>query len=600
MSVSVTYTGDEMGNMVLGSDTIAFSEIERLGLTDEGDYVTALGITTDLNVDGAGGDDTINGGSGDDTLIGGLGDDVLQGSGGNDSLYGGEGADSIYAGSGNDTVLAGDGDDYVGHSIGHDLVYGGAGNDTLYGGGTASNGSDTLYGGTGDDSLAGALGDDVLYGDDGDDTLDADSGDDSLSGGADADTFIIRDGFGDDTIVGGETATSGSDADTLDLSNLTSGAHIDLSQNGAGDTESGVVTSGANTASFTEIETVVGSEQDDTLTGSTGDDNVDLGGGDDSADGGAGDDTLIGGAGSDTLDGGAGADSLSGGAGDDFFTLGVGDTALGEDGDDKFDVTATSMATGNATITGGEAGETGGDTLNITGPATIDMLGAEHGTVTWLDGATLTFSEIEHINYTPCFTPGTRIKMEQGQKRAEHVRIGDLVQTCDSGVQPVRWIGSKTLSCSDLRAAPALQPIRISAGALGTGLPKRDMMVSPQHRVALGSAQVQLLFGEDEVLVAAQDILGLAGVRRAIPPQGLRYIHLMFDRHELVKSDGCWTESFQPGDLSLAGMDMAQRGELLSLFPYLAQADRRNRRFAAARPSLKSYQAQLVVSQLRA
>ncbi len=506
VSVTVTYTGDEMGNMILGSDTITFSEIERLVLTDQDDVVNALGINSDLNIDGADGDDTLNGGSGDDTLSGGAGDDVLLGSAGNDNLL----------------------------------------------------------------------------------------------GGADADTFVVTDGFGDDTIVGGETATTGSDADTLDLSNLTSGAHIDLSQNGASDAESGVVTSGVNTASFTEIENVVGSDQNDTLTGSTGDDFVDLGGGDDSALGGAGDDTLIGGAGSDTLDGGAGADSLSGGTGDDFFTLGVGDTALGEDGDDTFGVTATSMATGNATITGGEAGETGGDTLNITGPATINMLGAEHGTVTWLDGSTLTFSEIENINYTPCFTPGTRIKMAKGQKRAEHVRVGDLVQTRDNGVQPVRWIGSKTLNLSDLRANPVLQPIRISTGALGAGLPKRDLMVSPQHRVALGNAQVQLLFGEDEVLVAAQELLGLAGVRRATPPQGVRYIHLMFDRHELVKSDGCWTESFQPGDLSLAGLDMAQRGELFTLFPDLALADRRNRRFAAARPALKSYQAQLVVTQLRA
>ncbi|MGH1414445.1 MAG: Hint domain-containing protein [Pelagimonas sp.] len=632
--------------------------------------------------DAVAGNDFIQAGDGHDTLLADAGDDTLYDQGGDDVVYAGSGDDVISLGTGDDTVYGQDGSDFFSlwAGTGNDVIVGGEGGtdedlvqvytattgiEVTYAGtetGTMSFGADTVgfseieqfnltdsddtldasastvgvyvKAGEGADSMLGGSGSDTLVGEEGDDTLAGGGGDDSLSGGAGSDTFVLSDGFGSDTVTGGETITLVSDNDALDLQNLTAGVNIDLSQNGAADTESGVIIQGADTLSFTEIEETSGTDHADTVTGSSGGDHLHVNGGADSVDagdgadtihgdagadtihggdgedsllgdadadsltGGAGADTLLGGTGDDTLEGGAGADSLEGGAGEDFFSIGVGDTAQGDDGDDTFTTTAASMATGNATITGGEGGETGGDTLNITGPATIDMLGTESGTVTWLDGSVLTFSEIEQINYTPCFTPGTRIKMDKGQKRAEHVRVGDLVQTRDSGVKPVRWIGSKILTKDELLAERNLQPIRIKQGALGAGVPKRDMMVSPQHRIALGNAQVQLWTGEDDVLVAAQDLLHLPGVRRAVPQQGVRYIHLMFDRHELVKSDGCWTESFQPGDLFLAGLDGAQRRELLSLFPDLAQPDCRNLRFAAARPALKSYQAQVVLSHL--
>ena len=76
---------------------------------------------------------------------------------------------------------------------------------------------------------------------------------------------------------------------------------------------------------------------------------------------------------------------------------------------------------------------------------------------------------------------------------------------------------------------------------------------------------------------------------------GTTYIHFMFDRHEVVLSDGAWTESFQPGDYTLNGIGDAQRQEILELFPELATQDG-IRDYAAARRSLKSYEARLLVN----
>ena len=69
----------------------------------------------------------------------------------------------------------------------------------------------------------------------------------------------------------------------------------------------------------------------------------------------------------------------------------------------------------------------------------------------------------------------------------------------------------------------------------------------------------------------------------------------MFDRHELVMSEGLWTESFQPGDLSLAGLDAPQRDELFALFPEL-KVDVGRKAYMAARPMLKAYQTRLLIS----
>lgn len=67
----------------------------------------------------------------------------------------------------------------------------------------------------------------------------------------------------------------------------------------------------------------------------------------------------------------------------------------------------------------------------------------------------------------------------------------------------------------------------------------------------------------------------------------------MFDRYEPAGSEGAWAKSAQPGDLSLAGMDSAQRQELLSLFPEL-RGKRGRDDYTAASGTLKSWQARLL------
>ncbi len=175
---------------------------------------------------------------------------------------------------------------------------------------------------------------------------------------------------------------------------------------------------------------------------------------------------------------------------------------------------------------------------------------------------------------TPCFTPGTMIATHRGELPVEIVQVGDRVVTRDNGIQPIRWIGKTRMYPQDFQTDPHLLPILIRQGALGRGLPERDMMVSPNHRILVPSERTTLLFKEREVLVAAKHLTSF-GVN-SFASSGTTYVHFMCDRHEVVLANGVWTESFQPEDATLKGLGNSQRLEIFELFPELRTAEGRN------------------------
>ncbi|WP_223424921.1 Hint domain-containing protein, partial [Tateyamaria pelophila] len=447
---------------------------------------------------------------------------------------------------GDDTIEGGDGDDLIFGQAGDDSLLGGADDDTISGG----DGEDTIEGGDGDDSLLGGQDDDQIFGDDGDDTIRGDGGDDSILGGA-----------GDDRILGGDGA--------------------DLLVGDIGD------------------DTLFGAGENDTIIGGEGDDVIFGQGDDDSLLGGDGDDFIRGGVGEDFISGGADDDTVLGGRGEDTIELGEGDNlALGGFDSDLFTVDGL----GNTTVRGGEDLDGNDiDVIDLTGVrAKVTETGFEAGYIELFDddgnlSGRIDYSEIEQVII--CFTPGTRIATQSGEIKAEDLKPGDKVFTRDNGIQTVRWIGRRDLTAQEMSDYPKFQPILIRSGALGNGLPERDMMVSPQHRMLLTSELAEVMFGEREVLVAAKFLIGLDGVLQANVGT-VSYVHLMFDHHEVVLADGAWSESFQPGDRSLKGIGDEQRVEILTLFPELASSEGLDA-FGSARMSLKKHEAAILVDRLR-
>ncbi len=554
---------------------------------------TILGGIGNDTVDGGDGNDQLFGGAGTDSIIGGLGDDTIDAGSENDTVFGGDGNDSISGGAGVDSLSGGIGDDTIdggteadsidggdgndsllgGTGTFNDTIFGGIGNDTIDGG----DGNDSLFGGADNDSVDAGLGNDTVVGGTGNDTIDGGSGNDSLDGGGNSDT--VYGGIGDDTIDGGDLTDQlfggdGNDVIEAGADELAVGDN-DTVYGGAGND---LITDSNNNTDSHDL--LSGDDGNDTILAAGGNDTLYGGIGTDSLSGGAGNDQLFGGDGNDTLDGGAGADTLTGGLGSDRFTgIGIGDVVDGSEDtpsneQDILDLFGSGWTKANTNIIFG-----GGNN--------------ESGTVQFLNNlgqviGTMSFSNIETI--VPCFTPGTLIDTLKGPVAVEHIRPGDRVLTRDSGYQTVRWTGRRDLTAADLAAAPQLCPVRIGAGALGPDLPARDLLVSPQHRMLLTGARAELVAGEAEVLAAAAHLTGWPGISRAGADRPVSYLHLMFDRHEIIRADGAWSESFQPGAASLTGIEAPQLEELLTLFPDLA-TDQGQSSYRAARLSLKPHEA---------
>ena len=185
------------------------------------------------------------------------------------------------------------------------------------------------------------------------------------------------------------------------------------------------------------------------------------------------------------------------------------------------------------------------------------------------------------------------IATPKGEVPVETLKAGDKIITRDNGIQEIRWMGQKELGWHDLIANPHLKPVLVRQGSLGNGLPERDMMVSPNHRLLVANDRTALYFDEHEVLVAAKHLTAGQGIH-SVDSVGTTYIHFMFDRHEVVLSNGAWTESFQPGDFTLKGMGNAQRSEIFDLFPEL-KTDAGLEDYSAARRTLKRHEALLLV-----
>ncbi len=342
-------------------------------------------------------------------------------------------------------------------------------------------------------------------------------------------------------------------------------------------------------------DTVLSGLGNDYVDGGTGADSIDGGSGNDSLFGGAGtfNDTILGGTGNDTIDGGDGNDLLDGGAGNDTMTGGLGN--------DRF----IGLGIGDVVDGSEDPGNTDVDVLDLFGSgwtkATTNIIFSdashENGTVQFLDGSgnvigTMSFSNIETI--VPCFTPGTLIATDWGEVDVDTLAVGDRVLTRDHGYQTIRWIGRRDLGAAELARLPKLRPVLIAKDALGAGMPARDLRVSPQHRLLLRGARAELLTGEAEVLAPAVHFVGRPGVARDAAAAGVRYIHLMFDRHEIVRSNGLWSESFQPGAATLSSMDAAVREELFTLFPGLSVPG--SLPYPAARLTLKRYEVHQILA----
>jgi hypothetical protein len=172
-------------------------------------------------------------------------------------------------------------------------------------------------------------------------------------------------------------------------------------------------------------------------------------------------------------------------------------------------------------------------TYSFTGDPTAN--GADTArTIDWtvndgVDSSTASTSSLA----TLCFCTGTAIATPGGEVAVETLKPGDLVVLADGGTAPVRWLGRHTVA---RRFADPTRswPIRVRAGALGEGLPRRDLLLSPGHALRIGDMLVQ----------AAALVNGSSIVREPQVPETFAYWHVELDRHALILAENTPAESF--------------------------------------------------------
>ncbi|WP_281823895.1 Hint domain-containing protein [Jannaschia rubra] len=332
-------------------------------------------------------------------------------------------------------------------------------------------------------------------------------------------------------------------------------------------------------------DTLVGGTGNNNLYGGQGDDELSAGeGGNNNLWGGEGDDTLIGGPGKDNLRGdrgddqifgGSGTGNLFGGEGDDTVTAGEFEGNLfGGRGDDVIVAgTKTQFATGGS----------GDDRLIVPEGATFEPYddGSDSGVVTLPDGTSFVYTDFESVDVA-CFTAETPLSTPGGEVPVGDLRVGDLVETLDHGPQPIRWIGRRTVP-----GVGAHAPVHFLPGAIGN---THEIRLSPQHRVMMAGWKCELLFDATEMLCAAKHLCDGDRIYLA-PCTEVTYVHVMFDRHEVVLSGGALLESFFAGDRILEA-DREIYDELVSLFPQIAQGTHPAQ--TPARPIVRAFEARLM------
>jgi hypothetical protein len=191
---------------------------------------------------------------------------------------------------------------------------------------------------------------------------------------------------------------------------------------------------------------------------------------------------------------------------------------------------------------------------------------------------------VEPVGLRTGFAAGTKIDTAAGPRAVERLRPGDVVQTSEHGMQPIR----RTI-IQEVPAFGRFAPVRLRAPFFGL---QRDLTVAPEHRLLISGVDAEYLFGSDEVLVEARHLAQMAAGPRLKPSPTIRYVQVLLDAHVCLSVAGAWSESLYLGDL----VDHPEKHAGSALAGIARRDLPRHHRVAS--PQLRGYEAMVLVSEL--
>ncbi|WP_176228676.1 Hint domain-containing protein [Roseovarius litorisediminis] len=133
-----------------------------------------------------------------------------------------------------------------------------------------------------------------------------------------------------------------------------------------------------------------------------------------------------------------------------------------------------------------------------------------------------------------CFHEGTQIETENGPVAIETLTPGTRLRTSDGALTTLKWLGCQQVDAI-LTHPTKTYPVRISAGALGNGLPQQDLLVSAEHALEI-----------DGYLINAGALINCTTITQDLRKRAdsYTYYHIDTGTHELILAEGIASETY--------------------------------------------------------
>ncbi|MEM6940348.1 MAG: Hint domain-containing protein [Pseudomonadota bacterium] len=165
----------------------------------------------------------------------------------------------------------------------------------------------------------------------------------------------------------------------------------------------------------------------------------------------------------------------------------------------------------------------------------------------------------------PWFALGTLIQTPVGPRSVETLHAGDLIETKDSGPQPIWWTGQQNLHGDGLANTAQMPTICIDPQAFGKA--GSVVQLSPDHCLLLGGHAVQRLFCDPEVLVRVKDLLGHPGVWASKSQEIDSNAFIMLQNPEMIFANGLEVHCLHTGDAPRSLRAFAALTHLVEVLP---------------------------------
>lgn len=125
----------------------------------------------------------------------------------------------------------------------------------------------------------------------------------------------------------------------------------------------------------------------------------------------------------------------------------------------------------------------------------------------------------------------TKVATARGWSAAGDLKPGDLVLTFDAGLQSVTQVAKEVPFETAQDCPTALWPLEVPKGAFGNARPYH--LLSGQN-IMVESDAAEDMFGDPFSIIPASALLGLRGVERVPPKDGMEVVRISFSDEQVI------------------------------------------------------------------